>query len=79
MREDVRKWIKNPVLTKKDVAVLQFSPRAIVHGLQGIGLTLKEQLSILATILKRYGKMLDDMGREYLSSQVAALKQHCAK
>jgi len=79
MREDVKKWMKHPVLSEKDAAVLLFSPRAIVHGLQGIGLTLKEQLAILAAILKRYGKMLDDIGREYLASQVAALKQHCAK
>jgi len=77
MRKKVTEWVKNPVLTDRDVAVLQFSPRAIVHGLQGIGLTLKEQLAILTAILKQYGKMLDDVRREYLVSEVTALEQHC--
>ena len=78
MRRKVTGFAKNPVLTDRDVAVLQFSPRAIVHGLQGIGLTVKEQLTILATILKRYGKMLDGARLEYLVSEVTALEQHCA-
>jgi len=78
MREEVTRWVENPVLTKRDIWVLQFCPRAIVHGLEGIGLTLKEQLAILAAILKQYGTRLDDVRREYLASQVTALRQHCA-
>jgi hypothetical protein len=78
MRKEVIEFVKNPVLTEKDAAVLQFSPRAIVHGLQGIGLTIKEQFAILSAILKRYGKMLDDVRREYLASEVTALQQYCA-
>lgn len=71
--KEIQKWIRDLELSETDKLILEFAPRAIVHGLQVVGLSAGQQYTILEIILDKFGRDMRPWGRKYLEEQVYAL------
>lgn len=70
----------NAIITRNEanplfILTLFTAPRAIVHGLQGRGLSLGEQYEIIAALFEKYGNEMDAPRRTYLENQLSALAE----
>lgn len=78
MRQELTDWLKNPKLSRADLAVLRFSPRGCLVGLGASGFTLEEQAAVATVLYETFGSMMDRVRRRYLRQEAAALRRLAA-